>query len=71
MSGMYVNSHRAKVNDVTEENLQAKVDFYANQKQLDSLFESSSSKNAPEVIASSLAAIGGGGNVYAPSFSVA
>ena len=51
--------------------LQAKVDFYANQKQLDSLLESSNSKNAPEVIASSLAAIGGGGNVYAPSFSVA
>ena len=51
--------------------LQAKVDFYANQKQLDSLLESGSSKNAPEVIASSLAAIGGGGNVYAQSFSVA
>ena len=63
---------RAKANDATEEGLQAKVDFYANQKQLDSLLENKKrGGNTPQVIASSLAAIGGGGNVYAPSFSVA
>lgn len=62
---------QAKANDDTEEGLQAKVDFYANQKQLDSLLENSKDKKSETVIASSLAAIGGGGNVYAPSFSVA
>lgn len=62
---------RLKMNDETESGFAAKTEFYANQRQLDSLLDSGQKNGGPNVIASSLAAIGAGGNVYAQSFSVA
>lgn len=62
---------RLKMNDETESGFAAKTEFYANQRQLDSLLNGGQKNGAPNVIASSLAAIGAGGNVYAQSFSVA
>lgn len=59
------------MNDETESGFAAKTEFYVNQRQLDSLLDSGQKNGGPNVIASSLAAIGAGGNVYAQSFSVA
>lgn len=43
---------------------QSKIDFYDKQKQIDDLTKNTSSGKSSNVIATSLGAIGGGGNVY-------
>ncbi len=63
---------KSKMNKSTEEGNQAIIDYYANQKELNSLIDSKDSiKKTPQVIATSLASIGGGGNVYKNTFSLA